>query len=151
MQLEKNNYKILKTKKYIKNNNLFFIFNGHVNTKNLILTQQNFIKLNLNSHKIYNSLTKTILKNSIYTNYSLMVHGSIIFVTLKNKKISLKMENLINYNKTFKIICLKLNNKIYSFLQIKNITNLNFKKNVCIFCNTIKRSIKMSVYKLKKI
>ena len=80
-----------------------------------------------------------------------MVRGSIIFVTLKNKKVSLRMENLINYNKTFKIICLKLNNKIYSFLQIKNITTLNFKKNVCVFCNTIKRSIKMSVYKLKKI
>ena len=151
MKLEKNNYKILKTKKYIKNNSLFFIFNGHVNTKNLTLAQQNFLKLNLNSHKIYNSLTKTILKNSIYINYSFMVRGSMIFVTLVNKKINLKMKNLIDYNKTFKLICLKLNHKIYSFLQIKNITNLNFKKNIFIFCNTIKRSIKTSIYKLKKI
>ena len=151
MKLEKNNYKILKTKKYIKNNNFFFIFNGHVNTKNLTLAQQNFLKFNLNSYKIYNTLTKTILKNSIYTNYSFMVRGSMIFVTSMNKKIDLKIKKLIDYSNRFKLICLKLNHKIYSFLQIKSITNLNFKKNIFIFCTTIRRSLKMSTYKLKKI
>lgn len=151
MQLEKNNYKILKTKKYIKNNSLFFIFNGHLNTKNWTSTQQNFFKLNLNSYKIYNNLTKTILRNSIYKNFNLMIHGSIIFVNFKNKKINLEMKNLLNYNKKFRLVCLKLNHKIYSLFQVKNIINFNLKQNISVFCTLLKRSLKMSIYRLKKI
>ena len=49
------------------------------------------------------------------------------------------------------ILSLKLNKKIYSNMQLKNLTTLNYNKNVVIMNKTFKKLLKVPYYKLKNI
>ena len=130
MQFSSKDFKILKTKNYIKENNLFFFFNSiHQNSNDGIIIEQNLKKFNLNYYKIFNKTSKTTLNNSIYKNSNELINSMTIFIKPISYSIELKKSNLLNCFEPlmFKMLAIKLNNKIYSTSQLKEINTINYK------------------------
>ena len=87
------------------------------------------------------------LKCSIFKNLITLLHGPIVLINTDNVELTLK--KLKNINPLINLLCLKLNNKIYSRKQIKNIKKLSYIENVSIFHKSMKTLIKMPYYKFK--
>ena len=81
MKFNLKHYKLSKTRKYIKTNNLFFFFNGtNLDSENWIKTEQNLKNLKLNYYKIYNRIAIKTIKNSIYKNIKQIITGVTFFI-----------------------------------------------------------------------
>jgi hypothetical protein len=129
MKLTPKNYKTIKTKSYLKKNNLFFFFNGiNQNSNNWIRTKQDLQNLNLNYYKIFNKTSITTFKNSIYKNTDAPINGLTLLIKPTKFNILLTKKILFNLD-PFLFLALKLNNKIYSLTQIKQINSLNYYNN----------------------
>lgn len=130
MQFSSKDYKILKTKNYLKENNLFFFFNSiHRNSNDGIIIEQNLKKFNLNYYKIFNKTSKATLNNSIYKNSNELINSMTVFIQPISNSIELKKSNLLSCFEPllFNMLAIKLNNKIYSTFQLKEISTLNYK------------------------
>ena len=130
MQFSSKDYKILKTKNYLKENNLFFFFNSiHRNSNDGIIIEQNLKKFNLNYYKIFNKTSKTTINNSIYKNSNELINSMTVFIKPISHSIELKKSNLLSCFEPllFNMLAIKLNNKIYSTSQLKGISTLNYK------------------------
>ena len=130
MQFSSKDYKILKTKNYLKENNLFFIFNSiHRNSNDGIIIEQNLKKFNLNYYKIFNKTSKTTINSSIYKNSNELINSMTVFIKPISHSIELKKSNLLSCFEPllFNMLAIKLNNKIYSTSQLKEISTLNYK------------------------
>jgi len=84
---------------------------------------------------------------SIFKNLTTLLHGPIILISSHDETLTLK--KLKNINPLINLLCLKLNNKIYSKKQIKNIKKLSYIDNVFIFHKSMKTLVKMPYYKFK--
>jgi hypothetical protein len=129
MKFTLKDYKITKTKNYLKTNNLFFIYSGiNQNSSNWIKIEQELKKINLNYYKIFNKTSTNIFKKSIYKNITPVINSVTFFIkpTLKNNLIKKKM--LLNIE-TFFFLALKMNTKIYSPNQLKYVNSLTYYEN----------------------
>ena len=138
-------YKLLKIKNYFKKINFLFFFQGtSLNKTNRIKTEQLFNKEKLKYFQILNSLTIKVMKNSILKNLTPLIHGSILLVHTNRKKLTLK--KLSNISILINLLCLRLNNKIYSKNQIKNLKKLSYIENIYRFYNSMQMNLKMLYY-----
>jgi hypothetical protein len=141
-------YRRLKIKYYLKTINFFFFFHGaSLNNESWIKTEQTLVKNKLKYYRVFNTLMIRTLKCSIFKNLTTLLHGPIVLINTNNVELTLK--KLKNINPLINLLCLKLNNKIYSKKQIKNIKKLSYIENVSIFHKSMKTLIKMPYYKFK--
>ena len=78
------NYQTLKTKKYLKKNSFFFIFqSSKINYKEGIQIEQKIKTLKLKHYKVLNEISSKIIDNSIYKNHSKLISGLILFFKTK--------------------------------------------------------------------
>lgn len=120
-------YKSIKVKKYFKKYSLLLITNGiNQNSKNKLATKQKLTKLKIHMYKIHNQLTRKIIKKSIYKNYIKLIQNILYLFTLKQKKFNfLQIQSIETLN--FLIMSIKINRKIYSITQIKNIKSSKYR------------------------
>jgi len=141
-------YRRLKIKYYLKTINFFFFFHGaSLNNESWIKTEQTLVRNKLKYYRVFNTLMIRTLKCSIFKNLITLLHGPIVLINTDNVELTLK--KLKNINPLINLLCLKLNNKIYSRKQIKNIKKLSYIENVSIFHKSMKTLIKMPYYKFK--
>ena len=144
-------YKLLKTKTFIENNSLVLIFNK----LNMDIKGESQIFLNnYQSYLIRSKLTKKILKNSILCNLGFLINGTVVLIVLKKKKIKKEDFNLkiITELKTQSLfVGLKLNNKLYSPIQLRKAQTLNYNENIKNFRNLLNFYLMSNSLKLKKI
>lgn len=141
-------YQRLKIKYYLKTINFFFFCHGaSLNSESWIKTEQTLVKNKLKYYRVFNTLMIKTLKCSIFKNLTTLLHGPIILINTSDVKLTLK--KLKNVNPLINLLCLKLNNKIYSRKQIKNIKKLSYVENVYIFHKSLKTLIKMPYCKFK--
>lgn len=141
-------YKRLRIKQYLKKINLFFFFHGAcLNTANWIKVEQLLSEKELKYFRIINTLTVTLLKNSMFKNLTSIVHGPILLLHIGNAKSILKKFNSINL--WINLLCLKLNNNIYSSRQIKNLNTLSYTENVYLFYSSMQFVVKMPYRRFK--
>lgn len=141
-------YRRLKIKYYLKTINFFFFFHGaSLNNESWIKTEQTLVSNKLKYYRVFNTLMIRTLKCSIFKNLTTLLHGPIVLINTDNVELTLK--KLKNINPLINLLCLKLNNKIYSKKQIKNIKKLSYIENVSIFHKSMKTLIKMPYYKFK--
>ena len=136
MKFTTKNYKILKTKKYLKKKNLFFFFNGvNRNSNDWILTKQGLKVINFNYYKVFNKTTNQILKSSIYDNFQSIIYGTTFFIQSISNSKPLSINILTNNFEQllFIMLAIKLNNKIYGTTQIKNSSSLEYNENMLLF------------------
>ena len=148
MKLKIKNYKFLKIKKDIKNNNLLFICNTN-NKKNLIAINQKLKGLKINEYKVSNSLMKLIFNKSIFYNLKSIINSLTAFLTI-NKNINFQtFKEKIPTN--YILLSIKLNNKFYYNTGFKNLIFLNNKTNNLILILYIIKNIgKHNLLKISK-
>ena len=141
-------YKRLKIEYYLKTINFFFFFHGaSLDSESWIKTEQTLVKNKLKYYRVFNTLMTKTLNYSIFKNLTTLLHGPIILINSDHLKLTPK--KLKNVNPLVNLLCLKLNNKIYSRKQIKNIKELSYIENVSIFHKSMKSLIKMPYYKFR--
>jgi len=152
MKLNFKNFNKNKIINFFKNKPFFFIYqNTNTNCVKWTKTEQKFSKLKLNSSKFKNNLVVLFLNKSIFKNLTPVVNGPIILLDFKqDNKVDLSANQIENLDNLFFFLSLKLNNKLYSRSQIKNLSTLNYKQNVKIFSNSLKNVLKKTNYKLVK-
>jgi hypothetical protein len=141
-------YRRLKIKYYLKTINFFFFFHGaSLNNESWIKTEQTLVKNKLKYYRVFNTLMANTLNYSTFKNLTTLLHGPVILINSNHQKLTSK--KLKNINPLINLLCLKLNNKIYSKKQIKNMKELSYIENVSIFHKFMKNLIKMPYYKFK--
>lgn len=129
MQFTSKEYKILKTKNYMKENNLFFFFNSvNRNSSDGIVIEQSFKKLNFNCYKIFNKTSKKLLNNSVLINSTELINSMTFFIKPVPKINELKKSTLSNSFEPllFNMLAIKFNDKVYSKTQLKEIFSFNY-------------------------
>ena len=130
MEITSKNYKIIKTKNYIKKNNLFLFFSGiHRNSNDWILVEQSLKNINFNYYKIFNRTAKKLLNNSIYKTIKPAINSITFVIKPKTKQVSKQILTASFEPLLFNMLAIKLNNKIYQTTQLKNTYSLNYKDN----------------------
>jgi ribosomal protein L10 len=152
MNKELKTFKLYKVKQYFKNQNLVFFFHTtHLNSKNSLKIEQALFNYGLKCHKITNTVTRYALKNSIMSNSSILINGSLCLVCLKkNKTLEIDLQKLLNINKTMPVLGVKLNKKIYSKQQLSTLSTLDRTKNIKVLNKMLKKLLKIPNFKLKK-
>ena len=97
--------------------------------------------------RVINTLLIKTLTHSIFRNLAVLVHGPILLLKISNAKSVIHKLNSINL--WVSLLCLKLNNKIYSSKQIRNLNKLSYIENVYSFYNCMQLVVKMPYYKFK--
>ena len=140
MKLNLKDYKIIKTKTYLKNENFFFLFDSiNRNSKNCVNFEQTLKTLNFKYYQVFNRLTNNVFKSSTYKNIRI-ISGVTFFI-----KPQLNTHNLIKQRsliakldlQLLTLLSIKLNNKIYTIKNFQKPNSLNYKEN------------KLNLYQLK--
>lgn len=76
-----------------------------------------------------NTLAIKTMKESIYTNFKQQIHSLTMLVSSK-PRVPLRLKKLTNLEKALTLLSVKLNNKIYSISQLKNLNSLNYNQTV---------------------
>lgn len=132
MKFNAKDYKINKTKNYIKTNNILFFFNGvNKNSNDWIHTEQNLKKINFQYYKVFNKTTKKTLSDSIYNKANNTVNGITFFIkpetiakNISKKTIAKDLKLLL-----FILLAVKLNNKLYSVNQLNKNNSFHYTNN----------------------
>lgn len=144
-------YQTLKSINYFKNNCFFLIFqSSNMNSKEWVVIEQKIKKQKLKHCKILNGTTTKVLNNSIYKNYSNLTAGLTLFMKPSFKSTELIKIELDRKFKSFALLSIKLNDKIYAVNQIKNMKNFNYRKNIFYLNKLLEKSTK-AFYVLKKV
>lgn len=139
-------YQIVKLKEYFKNQSLFFLFHSaKLNLTRWTSTEQNLKKLKLSYYKPLNKTTVKTFKNSIYKNFSSNIAGFILFINSNSKKIELNLPTIVkNLKPSFTLVAIKLNNKVYSTTQLKELNSLSYNKSVFNLYKVLDKQLKTS-------
>ena len=132
-------YKRFKIKHYFKTKDFFYFFHGtSLKNENWIKTEQEFARHKLKYIRILNKLMISTLKNSIFKNLVVLIHGPILLLNNSGNFSKLTFEELESVNPLINFLGCKLNNKIYSKKQIKDLRRVSYIENVSIFHNSMK-------------
>jgi len=116
-------------------------------------TEQNLKKLKLNYSKTLNGITLKLFENSIFKNLSLTICSFILFISpnFKTTKLQLSlMKKDLKPSSSFKLILVKLNNKIYATPQLKGLNILSYRKNMFELHESLDQYLKTSYLLTKK-
>ena len=141
-------YKCFKFKYYFKTVRIIFFFHGtSLNNENWLEIEQVFISNQLSYLRIFNTLINKSMQDSTFKNLSNLIHGPIVL--LRGTNVKLSMSAIKNINPLIYLLCLKLNNKVYSKAQIKNVKQLSYLKNIFTFYKLLHVYVTMPYFTLK--
>jgi len=142
-------YKHFQIKHYLKTIRFFCFFHGpSLSNENWIKIEQSFIHHELKYFRILNKLMINILKNSIFKNLIVLIHGPMILLR-KNTNPKLTFKKLNSLSPFINFLSFRLNNKIYSKKQVKNLEKISYLENVVILHNSMKKFTKLPYCKFK--
>ena len=132
MKLKLNNYKITRLKHFIKTIKLsVFCHVTSLNAKNWLKVKQFLIYETLNFQRLYNILIKNIIHKSVFKNFIGLINGSIFCINIQIKKdFFFFLKKFLKINSELTILCIRINNRMYSIVQFINIKNLNYIFNI---------------------
>jgi len=118
------NYKSVKTKSYIKKNNLLFIlFFSHSNVNNLLNLTQSLKILKFEIMPSFKNTIKKALKYSIYLKFKALKSHTLILISFKHPLFNFFSNwDLLSLN----LLVIKLNGKVYHRNQFKNNYSLSY-------------------------
>lgn len=130
MQLDFKSYKAIKTKNYIKKENIYFFFNGvSKNSNNWIGIEQSLKTVNFDYYKIFNQMSRKILNKSLYKNIKWVMNSLTFLIKPKTNQLS-KQILIANFESIlFNLLAIKINNKVYQMIQLKKNYSLEYQNN----------------------
>ena len=146
MDFNSKDYQNAKLKNFFKTNGFFLWFHlAKLDLNQWTVTEQNLKKLKLNYSKVLNGITLKLFKNSIYTNIRPIVCSFVLFINSNFKTTELQLNSIEkNLKPSFKLISVKLNNKIYSTSQLKGLNEFSYKKSVFNLYGSLDQHLKKS-------
>jgi len=154
MDFNSKNYQNVKLRKKFQTNGFFFLFHSaKLDLNQWLQTEQNLKKLKLNYSKTLNGITLKLFENSIFKNLSLTICSFILFISpnFKTTKLQLSlMKKDLKPSSSFKLILVKLNNKIYATSQLKGLNILSYRKNMFKLHESLDQYLKTSYLLTKK-
>ena len=152
MDFNSKDYQNVKLKNFFKTNGFFLWFHSAKSDLNQwIHIEQNLKKLKLNYSKALNGVTLKLFKKSVYKNISPIVCSFVLFINSNFKTTELKLDAIKKDLKpSFKLISVKLNNKIYSKSQLKGLNDFSYKKSVFNLYTSLDQNLKTSYVLTKK-
>ena len=137
MKFNFKNYQESKTKIYLKKSNFLMLTTGaNKNSLNWRVFEQHLKKLKLKYYKTYNKIIKKALSNSIYKNFKNSVSSTFFLLHLKKLKSTASFKssilNTLTYGLLLNVLLIKLNEKIYTVKQIKQMSSFCYEKNIAI-------------------
>jgi len=145
-------YQLYKVKSFLKNPPLIFFFHTlNLKTIKWLKIEQKLLKLNLKYYKVKNTLTKYVIKNSVFLNFLPIINGPICIIYIKKNQnnTNLDIQNLLKLSQTMPLVSVKLNKKLYSKNQLLTISTLNYRTNIKVLNKTLKTFLKNPYYKFK--
>lgn len=88
------------------------------------------------------------LRSSVFKNVVVLIHGPIILLNSSNNNAKLTFKELENISPLIHLLGFRLNNKIYSKKQTKNLKKMSYLENISIFHKYMKAFTKFPYYKL---
>lgn len=142
-------YRVLKIKNSFKNSNLLFFYNSSkIESNKWMLKEQQLKKAKLKYNQIYNGTAMKTINNSIYSNLNQIISNVIVFTKPAFKSSVLQLKTTKNsLEPSFILLFLKLNNKIYTLPQFKNIFVFNYKTTIFTLNKELIRYVK-TIHKL---
>jgi len=151
MKLNSKTYKTTKTKIFIKTTSLFFFFNG-INKKatDWIATERELKNTKLQYYKIFNKIASKTFNNSTLRNFESTINGILFFIKSSSSNTATIKKNILFNNfelLLFKLLAIKLNNKIYSVKQFNKTYSINYKDNKILLYQFGIVNLKIHLYK----
>ena len=141
-------YKRFKIKNYLKKRRcLFFLHGTSLNAESWVNVEQTLVSLKLKYFRILNKTTINTLSNSVFSNLTVLVHGPILLLYSNNANLTL--EKLESIDPSMKLLGLRLNNRIYSKAQIKNLKRVSYSENISALHRTLRAFTKVPYYRLQ--
>ena len=139
------NYQNFKIKSYLINNELLFFLNGNNQTRgNWLQIEQGLKRLKLIYYKIYNKLLIKSFSFSIFSNLNKLVSGPFFLIKLDQFFLKMTLSLVEDLKKLFfNCLVIKINNKIYSFLQFKNLRSFSYINNTILLYQFLLTNLKM--------
>lgn len=130
MQLDFKSYKAIKTKNYVKKENIYFFFNGVGKNSNYwISIEQNLKTINFDYYKIFNQMSRKILNKSLYKNIKWVINSLTFLIKPKTNQL-FKQILIANFESIlFNLLAIKINNKVYQMVQLKKNYSLEYQNN----------------------
>nr|YP_010120180.1 hypothetical protein KQ351_mgp25 [Pseudo-nitzschia micropora]QRC76534.1 hypothetical protein [Pseudo-nitzschia micropora] len=152
MDFNSKDYQNVKLKNFFKTNGFFLWFHSaKLDLNQWTDTEQNLKKLKLNYSKALNGITLKLFKDSIYTNISPIVCSFVLFINSNYKTTELQLNSMEkNLKPSFKLISVKLNNKIYSTSQLKGLNDFSYKKSIFNLHSSLDQHLKTSYVLTRK-
>jgi hypothetical protein len=128
-------FKILKTTKYIKNNNLLLFTYGINRLSNdWVITEQKLEKLNIKYYKVFNTFPQKLLTNSIFSYSMNFIGTTFFFLHFKNSSKNFERFHIKELSvNLFFLLGVKLNNKVYVVESLKNLNSFKYTENKLVF------------------
>jgi hypothetical protein len=120
-----------------------------LNNEKWIKIEQKFVTNKIKYIRVLNKLMINTLKNSIFKNLVVLIHGPILLLSIDKNNSKLTFKKLENISPLINFLGFKLNNKIYSKEQIRNLKKMSYFENVSIFHNSMKIYTKTPYYKFR--
>ena len=138
-------YQTMKINLQIKTNTiLFFFLSSKSKSIHWRENEQVLKNLKLTYYKTINKIALKKFKESIYKNFTVLISGLILLITTNSKRLE-KFERIKNLlQKSFSLISLKLNNKMYSINEINQIPYFSYRKNLFVFYKYLERHTKIN-------
>ena len=146
MKFNLKEYQKQKTKEYFKNNSFILCsINANQKAQNWVITEQELQKLQLKCYKICNKTTKKMMEKSTNINLTTMINSTFFFLKPAINKMIINTKKLQHLNSIlFTVLVTKLNKKIYTPSQSKNITAYHYKKNIAILYQFLLTNTKLA-------
>ena len=142
MDFKSKHYKLKIMEYYIKEKRLFFLFDTtDFKNETWLEVEQTFKKSGLKFYKFNNTGVKLLLKKTILKNLKAVINGPLKLVYFEIKKKNIKITHMHQSRYNFQLYLIKLNNKIYSKLQLKNLNFFNYKTNLFLLKKSLKKSL----------
>merc|ERR1711957_999698 len=137
-------YQKFKIKSYLTDNELLFFLNGNNQIRgNWLQIEQGLKRLNLMYYKVYNKLLIKSFSFSIFSNLNKLVSGPFFLIKLDQFFFKMTLSLIEDLKKLFfNCLVVKINNKIYSFLQFKNLRSFSYTNNTILLYQFLLTNLK---------
>lgn len=146
MKINSKIYKTNQTKNLIKTTSLFFIYNGaNRKASDWITAEQELKNIHFEYYNVCNKIALKIFNHSTFKNFKPVVNGLTFFIKPSQESATIKKKVLLNNFEVllFKLLALKLNNKIYSTKHLNKIYTMNYKTSKILLCQFGVTNLKM--------
>lgn len=136
MTLYFKNFRLLKTKRYVKKNNFFFFVYG-INrfSNNWVIVEQELKKLNFKYCKMFNKSTDKVFAESIFLHIRNIIGSTLFFISTEKNHKTLSRASVKELTPIFfNVASVRLNKKIYTNNNLlKNSYSLNYLESKLVF------------------